>query len=241
MGKIQKKESGITLIALVITIIVLLILAGVSIATLTGENGILSQASHAKEETIIGEEKEELSLAVTSIQTRKKTRNDKSQITAKELEDELKKNTNKNISVTGEGTLEVEYLDTKHIYEVDDYGNITEPNIKEKVQDTTPGELAGEGTENNPYKIESIEDLVALSQSVESGETYSKVHFEITTDLDFKSSNSYVDATRTDMGDANKDGKVEALKTEMTTGRGFIPWDNQTIQIIIVLIQILMV
>ena len=47
----QQKEKGITLIALVITIIVLLILAGVSIAMLTGENGILSQAQRAKKET----------------------------------------------------------------------------------------------------------------------------------------------------------------------------------------------
>ena len=46
-----KENKGITLIALVITIIVLLILAGVSIAMLTGENGILSQAAKAKEET----------------------------------------------------------------------------------------------------------------------------------------------------------------------------------------------
>ena len=45
------KEKGITLIALVITIIVLLILAGVSIAMLTGENGILTQAQRAKNET----------------------------------------------------------------------------------------------------------------------------------------------------------------------------------------------
>ena len=45
------KEKGITLIALVITIIVLLILAGVSIAMLTGQNGILTQAQRAKEET----------------------------------------------------------------------------------------------------------------------------------------------------------------------------------------------
>ena len=45
------KENGITLIALVITIIVLLILAGVSIAMLTGENGILTQAQRAKQET----------------------------------------------------------------------------------------------------------------------------------------------------------------------------------------------
>ncbi len=47
----DEKERGITLIALVITIIVLLILAGVSIAMLTGENGILTQAQVAKEET----------------------------------------------------------------------------------------------------------------------------------------------------------------------------------------------
>lgn len=48
---IKKRNSGITLIALVITIMVLLILAGVSIAMLTGDNGILTQATEAKEET----------------------------------------------------------------------------------------------------------------------------------------------------------------------------------------------
>ena len=47
--KETRKNKGITLIALVITIIVLLILAGVSIATLTGNNGILIQANEAKE------------------------------------------------------------------------------------------------------------------------------------------------------------------------------------------------
>ena len=47
--EMMKQEKGITLIALVITIIVLLILAGVTIATLTGDNGILTQAQNAKE------------------------------------------------------------------------------------------------------------------------------------------------------------------------------------------------
>ena len=47
----KSKTNGITLIALVITIIVLLILAGVSIATLTGNNGILTQAGNAKDNT----------------------------------------------------------------------------------------------------------------------------------------------------------------------------------------------
>ena len=49
----MKRNQGITLIALVITVIVLLILAGVSIATLTGEGGILNKATQAKEETEI--------------------------------------------------------------------------------------------------------------------------------------------------------------------------------------------
>ncbi len=56
---LKRKEQGITLIALVITIIILLILAGVSIAMLTGENGILTQAKRAKEETERAQEEEE--------------------------------------------------------------------------------------------------------------------------------------------------------------------------------------
>ena len=47
----KEKSMGITLIALIITIIVLLILAAVSIATLTGENGILTRTNEAKTET----------------------------------------------------------------------------------------------------------------------------------------------------------------------------------------------
>ncbi len=49
--KLKVNNKGITLIALVITIIVLLILAGVAIATLTGDNGILTKAASSKEKT----------------------------------------------------------------------------------------------------------------------------------------------------------------------------------------------
>ena len=50
-NKIFTTQKGITLIALVITIIILLILAAVTIAALSGDNGILSNAAKAKEET----------------------------------------------------------------------------------------------------------------------------------------------------------------------------------------------
>lgn len=54
----MRNQRGITLIALVITIIVLLILAGVSIAMLTGENGILNKASKSASETNVAADKE---------------------------------------------------------------------------------------------------------------------------------------------------------------------------------------
>ena len=61
----MKKEKGITLIALVITIIVLLILAGVTIQTLTGDNGLLGKTSESKFITEIQHYNEELKLAIT--------------------------------------------------------------------------------------------------------------------------------------------------------------------------------
>lgn len=60
-------NKGITLIALVITIIVLLILAGVSIAMLTGDNGILTQAGNAKTDTAIAEAEEAVKLTLNEI------------------------------------------------------------------------------------------------------------------------------------------------------------------------------
>ena len=53
-----KVERGITLIVLIITVITLLILAGITVTMLTGENGILIRASEASEQTKIGDEKE---------------------------------------------------------------------------------------------------------------------------------------------------------------------------------------
>ena len=58
----KQTNNGITLIALVITIIVLLILAGVTIATLTGENGILTKATEAGKQTEIEGIREEAEL-----------------------------------------------------------------------------------------------------------------------------------------------------------------------------------
>ncbi len=63
----MKNQKGITLIALVITIIVLLILAGVSIAMLTGDNGILTKAGDAGTKSAEAEFEESVKLVVAEI------------------------------------------------------------------------------------------------------------------------------------------------------------------------------
>ena len=62
--KNERRENGITLIALVITIIVLLILASISIAMITGDNGIVDQANEAKEQTEITQWEEKIDMAI---------------------------------------------------------------------------------------------------------------------------------------------------------------------------------
>ena len=62
----MKRNKGITLIALVITIIVLLILAGITISMLSGENGILTKAAEAKTKTDKSSEEEQVKLAALS-------------------------------------------------------------------------------------------------------------------------------------------------------------------------------
>lgn len=64
-----KSNSGITLIALVITIIVLLILAGISISMLSGDNSILQKAGEANDNTRIAQIRERIQLAELAANT----------------------------------------------------------------------------------------------------------------------------------------------------------------------------
>ncbi len=63
----MKSNKGITLVALVITIIVLLILAGVSISLVVGDNGVLTQAQNASQKTDLASAKSALEMTLTSI------------------------------------------------------------------------------------------------------------------------------------------------------------------------------
>lgn len=60
----SKKEKGITMVALVVTLVVLLILAGIGINAITKENGIIKNAEESKKQTEIAELKEQIQRAI---------------------------------------------------------------------------------------------------------------------------------------------------------------------------------
>ena len=66
--KKTKENKGITLVALVITIIILILLTGITIATLGGENGLFTKVKLGKERYEISEAKEKLELEITNLQ-----------------------------------------------------------------------------------------------------------------------------------------------------------------------------
>ena len=131
----KRKQQGITLIALVVTIVVLLILAAVSIGMLTGENGIITQAQKSREETIIADEKEILSLSYTACKQDNMI-NDMFEeiVTDEQLQKELDNN-KRNTTVTQDGDdLEVIFNDTNHKYIIYQDGTI------EQVDNLSPEE-----------------------------------------------------------------------------------------------------
>ena len=62
-----KEQKGITLVALIITIIVMLILAGVSISLVVGENGVLTQAQDVEPKQLVASAKDAVALANADI------------------------------------------------------------------------------------------------------------------------------------------------------------------------------
>ena len=89
----KKETKGITLIALVITIIILLILAGISIAMLTGENGILKKAQESKNTTVYKSDIENIKLAYSTMKMYEGK-------TAEDLEQHIAEYIDGNIKVT---------------------------------------------------------------------------------------------------------------------------------------------
>ena len=115
-GKIQ----GITLVSLVITIIILLILAGITIATLTGENGLFARAQRAKIKSQLASAKEEVSLAIAAKISENYDNIDS--ITPKMVVDEINKKQGNSVYAENESSFQ-----TNIVYPSNSHG------IKEKI------------------------------------------------------------------------------------------------------------
>ena len=99
-----KQMSGITLIALVVTIVITLILAGISIAALTGENGLISNAIAAKDNTRGSQVKEQVERAV--LENEKREIKNQPLKTRSEIIEELQGSDSINI-----GNMEIDFSD----------------------------------------------------------------------------------------------------------------------------------
>ena len=119
MRKMLKNKNGITLIALVVTIVVLLILAGVTLNLVLDNNGIIQKSKEARSETIFADEKEKVEMAYVSAALKKLG----DTVTAEELQEELDLSvgTGKTVVTTnGDGTLNVLFNATENNYNVDE-------------------------------------------------------------------------------------------------------------------------
>lgn len=134
--KIQKQKA-ITLIALVITIVILLILAGVTINALGGENGLIARAKQAKIEQMKAQAKEDIELAIMEIQMNRIP--EEGEVTLQTLHDELPdQNTKIGVEDYTAGNTKLEGIydagEKKFKYTIDENFNVT---IGDEVQSKT--------------------------------------------------------------------------------------------------------
>lgn len=111
--KKTKENKGITLVALVITIIILLLLTGITIATLGGENGLFTKVKLGKERYEISEAKEKLELEITNLQIEQQGKGEELK------KEDLPKMNNNEIDVRDTTNFPVEVIYKNYKFEVD--------------------------------------------------------------------------------------------------------------------------
>ena len=217
-------RKGITLIALVVTIVIILILAGITVGMVTSDNGILKETKTAKLQAEVDNEKSILERAKMLTMMRDKSGKITMSVFEPALKDEAGTNPTE-VSDAGD-TIEVLFTDSNRYYEVDKDGNVSEP--QEVVKDENAGDITKggrcDGSEEKPYEINCIEDLVVLSIMTNGGNTelnigkstFYKKQVVLMRSLNFNSRFSYNDSTTTRFGDLNQDGTIEDIRTELT-------------------------
>lgn len=176
----------------------------------------------AKEQAEIDGEKEIIEISTVQAMSKNKYGN----VTKNELEEKLNSNLGegKTEVIDSGDTLVVKFIESNRYYEVDDNGNVK--NIEVKV-DKNPGNIKivinGEelkGTEESPFEIWCIEDLIEMSQNYTD---YQNAYIKLGRTLDFKLELSYADSKSKTYEDINDNDKIETLIEEMQNGIGFTP------------------
>ena len=227
----MEKNRGITLVVLIVTIVVMLIL--LSVGTKVALDGKLfgsAQKAVGDTNNKIGEQEYRVNGLMGELDDVQDSQSRNSEyrkikdivnklgdsITKDKLKDELDK-------AFGEGKTEVIETDegytilvkeTEHEFEVDKDGNVTaNDNLK-----LAGGDMPGEGTEENPFKIYCIEDLILFSNNVNNGNKYSGKFVTLENDLNFNSFLSYNDYS-TIVDETTGMTLIES----MTSNTGFTP------------------
>mgnify|MGYP005769989859 CR=1 FL=1 len=154
------KENGITLIALIITIIILLILAGVSISIVVGDNGILNQAVNGADRTNIARELEMLQMAVSG------SLNEKLEINGDNLKTNIENGLGNNdfeFTDNGDGSYKAKINSSDRLYYIEENGNIISP--------------------ENMIEMGTADELKAFRDEVNSGNTYDGYYISLTSDI----------------------------------------------------------
>lgn len=220
----KNKASGITLIALIITVIIMVILAGVTV-NVAINGGLFESAGNAKESTEIVSEKEAVQKAVIFAENASKT----GIITIAEMQKAINKfEEGKTATAMQNGeNIVVKFNESNRYYEIDNKGNVEGP--KEPVKDEMAGDITKGGKYDGTsiekaFQINCIEDLVAFSIMTNGGNStlglasnsFSNKYVILTESIDFNSIFSYNDYTTTKYGDLNTDGTIEDIRTELT-------------------------
>ena len=170
----MKKETGITLLALVITIIVLLILAGITIGAITGDNGIIQNALSAKEQTEIANERE----IVEEATVRAMGKNKRGNIVRDELQEELDKITGEGETIVTTDTEEsgyfVKFVDSGRIYKVSIDGDVEYLGKEDEL--ITQADIIADPESNTTAELIQQVDLTVKTPIEIEGAEYSLVY-----------------------------------------------------------------
>ena len=165
MNKRLRNFNGITLVALIVTIVILLILAGIAIATLGGENGLFKKVKLGKERYAISEAKEKLELEITNLQIEQ---NGKGEELTKE---DLPKMNSDEIDVRDTTNFPVEVIYKNYKFEVDSNFHVTYVGEANETIITYTTEPDGYTNQNNIKVLVKITNPKGIKSILKPGET----------------------------------------------------------------------